>query len=478
MSTESPQEKSVASSSDWDAADENPRNWASSKKWTMIGVLSLQAFVSPLASSIMAPALPDIGVHYHFQSASVTALTLSIFLLAWVLGPLLFGPLSEVYGRKWTFIIANFVFLVFNIACIFAPSGGALIAFRFLAGLGASLPISTGSSIVSDMFVEKDRAGPTSISFLGVLLGPPIGPIMGGYMTQTVGFKYCFVVSSALCGAAFVIALLLFQETYGPLLHRRYLNMTGAQSAIGLEAGAKDATIEDEAQTNSWHYILVNMVRPFQLLFGSFICFIFSLYAAIIYGILNAFFTTFPTLFEEKYNFGPGATGLTYIGGGVGELLSAIIMGAVGASIYTMLRAKHGNVDRPEFRIPAMLPGSILTPAGLFWFGWSAQADLHWMMPIIGASIFSFGMISSLIPIQLYFLDTFTYAASALAVSSAMRSGFGFVFPLFTPPMISALGNGGTYSLWGGLLLLTGIPFPLYFYKHGERLRKANHLTK
>lgn len=54
-----------------------------------------------------------------------------------------------------------------------------------------------------------------------------------------------------------------------------------------------------------------------------------------IYGILNAFFTTFPTLFEQKYGFGPGATGLTYIGGGLGELLSAVIMGGLGASIYS-----------------------------------------------------------------------------------------------------------------------------------------------
>lgn len=87
-------------------------------------------------------------------------------------------------------------------------------------------------------------------------------------------------------------------------------------------------------------------------------------------------------------------------------------------------------------------------------------------------------MISSLIPIQLYFLDTFTYAASALAASSALRFAFGFCFPLFTPPMITALGDGGTYSLWGGLLLLIGIPFPLLFYYRGEKMRLANPLTQ
>lgn len=58
-----------------------------------------------------------------------------------------------------------------------------------------------------------------------------------------------------------------------------------------------------------------------------------------IYGILNAFFTTFPTLFEEQYGFDAGETGLTYLGSGLGELLSAIFMGALGGTIYLKVRS-------------------------------------------------------------------------------------------------------------------------------------------
>ncbi|EEB90996.1 hypothetical protein MPER_10721 [Moniliophthora perniciosa FA553] len=124
-----------------------------------------------------------------------------------------------------------------------------------------------------------------------------------------------------------------------------------------------------------------------------------------------------------------------------------------------------------------MYPGAILAPVGLFWYGWSAQAHLHWIMPVLGSAIFCFGMIASLIPVQLYFLDSFTYAASALAATSSLRFAFGFAFPLFVPYMIGVMGYGGTYSFFSGVLLLIGVPFPLWIYYKGEEASGFPHGT-
>lgn len=63
--------------------------------------VSLYTFVSPLGSSIMSPALPDIAVHYGITNQTVVAMTLSVYLLSWAFGPLLLAPLSEIYGRTW-----------------------------------------------------------------------------------------------------------------------------------------------------------------------------------------------------------------------------------------------------------------------------------------------------------------------------------------------------------------------------------------
>lgn len=113
--------------------------------------VSFYTFVSPLASSMMAPGLPEIGIKYGITSETILAMTLSIFLLSFAMGPLVLAPLSEMYGRTWVsnFItrlpdftsnhrilqvlhIGNIFSVAFNIGCAYAPNTNALIGLRFL----------------------------------------------------------------------------------------------------------------------------------------------------------------------------------------------------------------------------------------------------------------------------------------------------------------------------------------------------------
>ena len=117
-------------------------------------------------------------------------------------------------------------------------------------------------------------------------------------------------------------------------------------------------------------------------------------------------------------------------------------------------------------------------------------------MPIVGSGIFGFGMMLCFLPIQLYLVDSFEYAASAVAASSVrprlvcytpslltrftaqlFRSLLGFAFPLFGKQMFDALGLGPGNSLLGGLAILLGIPFPVFLWFKGAALRASNPLT-
>ena len=113
-----------------------------------------------------------------------------------------------------------------------------------------------------------------------------------------------------------------------------------------------------------------------------------------------------------------------------------------------------------------------LIPIGLFWYGWSAKAQAHWIVPIIGSSFVGVGMIGSFMPVQTYMIDAFTaYAASALAANTVLRSIFGAVLPLAGQSMYNKLGLG-----WGNSLLafiaLALCPIPWAFERWGETLRK------
>ena len=91
---------------------------------------------------MVAPALPAIAREFGITKQVESQIVLSIFVLAYAIGPLFLGPLSEEYGRVPVLQIANLFYLVFNIACGASKSKGQMIAFRFLSGLGGSAPLS------------------------------------------------------------------------------------------------------------------------------------------------------------------------------------------------------------------------------------------------------------------------------------------------------------------------------------------------
>lgn len=459
---------------DWQHDPENPRNWEFWRKWRTAGVVAFYTFISPVSSSMMAPALPDIANFYNSSSETMIAMTLTIFLLAYATGPLVASPLTEVLGRRWVLHVSNVLFLLFNLACAYAPDVGTLIAFRFLAGLGGSTPIAVGAGVIGDMFSEQERATAMAIFTLGPLIGPSVGPVAGGFIAQTIGFQWIFKVIAIFSGLGAVIGTLALEETYAPIIQikraQRYIKETGQKSY--------EHDILLEAHKDFGHVLAVNMTRPFVLLFRSFVCFILSLYMGLMYGYYYLMFATFPTLFKETYGFSTGISGLAYLGPGIGFVFSTLYGAYVGDGLYKRLCARNGGVAKPEFRIPALILASFVVPVGLFWYGWSSQAKAHWIVPIIGAGVFSFAMMGTFLPIQLYLVDSFRYAASAMAAATVLRSLLGFAFPLFGDQMFAALHNGPGYSLLAGLAIIAGIPFPIWIYYCGEKIRARSNLNR
>ncbi|KAG2152116.1 major facilitator superfamily domain-containing protein [Suillus cothurnatus] len=457
---------------DWEHDPANPRNWSPAKKWTATTLVALYTFVTPLASSIMAPGLPDVAVKFDITNPTVIALTLSIFLLTFSIGPLFAAPLSEVYGRVWVLHLGNLCFLAFNLGCALSRNTVSFIVFRLLSGLAGSAPMACGGGVVSDLFAERDRASAMALYSIGPLIGPAIGPVMGGFITESVGIQYVFYVVIAIAGVAAMIGIPLLRETYAPVIRLRLNNM-------GLDPEKTTAGHPAlQHKIGKWAYLWLNLKRPVILLARSFILFILSLYMALMYGIYYLMFATFPDLFSEVYHFSIGIGGLTYIGIGVGFLTATLFGARVSDKIYLYLAARNGGKGKPEMRIPALIFGSFFVPVGLFWYGWSAQAKVHFMMPIIGTAIFGFGLMTTFLPIQLYIVDTFAYAASATAAASMFRSLLGFAFPLFGEQMFAALGYGGGNSLLAGLAIVIGIPFPVWIYFAGERIRAKSSLTR
>ncbi|KXN93381.1 hypothetical protein AN958_00305 [Leucoagaricus sp. SymC.cos] len=261
---------------DWENDPANARNWSFGKKWSAVAIVSLYTFCSPLASVMMAPGLPEVALKYGITNPTVIALTLSIFLLSFAIGPLFIAPLSEMYGRTWVLHIANIFTLAFSLGCAFSPNTGSLVGFRFLTGFSGSAPLAVGGGSISDMFAPHERATAMALFTLGPLIGPVIGPIAGGFIAQEVGIKWVFIVIACLCGFASLIGIPFFRETYGPIIRMRQ----AAQSADS-EAARKDHPSLQHMAGSKLHVLWLNLSRPVILLFRSLICFMLSLYMAL-----------------------------------------------------------------------------------------------------------------------------------------------------------------------------------------------------
>jgi hypothetical protein len=142
---------------------------------------------------------------------------------------------------------------------------------------------------------------------------------------------------------------------------------------------------------------------------------------------------------------------------------------------YKKLCKRYASQDqaRPELRVPFMLVGAILSPIGLFWYGWSAEAKLHWIMPDIGAAIFTSGNFIFSQGMAAYLLDEFgEFSASATAASRIFSYAIGFVFPIFAPQLYNNLGYGWGSTLLAMLTVSLGLPAPLVLWFWGPKLRK------
>lgn len=158
----------------WDSPDskENPRNWSLHRRWGVIIIVSTYTFLSPLSSSMIAPALPQISADFNLTSSVLQSLMLSVFVLAYAIGPLLLAPLSEMFGRRIVLQSANVFFIIFTVACAVAQSHVQLSIFRFFAGLGGSAPLTIGGGTVSDLMAPEERGVAMSIYSLGKFQTP------------------------------------------------------------------------------------------------------------------------------------------------------------------------------------------------------------------------------------------------------------------------------------------------------------------
>jgi multidrug resistance protein len=330
-----------------------------------IGLVAAITFLSPLASSIFAPSIPFVSADFNNTSQILGSFAVSVYVLGFAVGPLILSPLSEIYGRCIILNISNVFFCAFTLGCALAPNLGGLIAMRFLSGFGGSACLTIGTGVIADMFEPAQRGKAVALYSMGILFGPILGPICGGFIAQRAGWRWDMWVV-LIAGGLMTVGLIVFnKETYHSFLLeqktrklRKELNRPELQNTM---------TFDKDAAAKSPAAVLKNgIIRPLKMLTKSPIVLLCSLYMSFLFGLLFLLFTTITSVFIRTYGWSPEITGLAYLGIGIGNFIGIGFVAKTSDATIVRLAKKNKGVYEPEMRLPLCVFFGMLIPISLF----------------------------------------------------------------------------------------------------------------
>jgi multidrug resistance protein len=443
----------------------NPMLFAAWKKWSITLMVAFATLAVAFVSSAYSATIPQVIAEFHC-STEVATLGTSLFVLGFAGGPLLWAPMSELYGRQVLFVGTYAMLTAFNAAAAGSQNIGTLIVLRFLAGFFGSSPLTNAGGVIADMFPANQRGLGMSVFAAAPFLGPAIGPIVGGFVGETVGWRWVEGVMAIFTGLLWITGALYIPETYSPVLLQK------RAAALSKQTGKTYISIleKQRGRTTPAKAFKTALARPWVLLFREPIVFLISIYMAILYGTLYMLFGAFPIVFQENRGWSQGIGGLSFGGVSTGMLIG-VVYSIFDNKRYANVAKEYNGEAPPEARLPSAMVGAVALPIGMFWFAWTNYPSIHWIVCIIATVPFAFGMVLVFLSGMNYLIDSYTiYAASVLAANAVLRSLFGAAFPLFTNQMYARLGIHWASSI-PAFLALACLPAPFVFYKYGRAIR-------
>ncbi|KAG6888248.1 hypothetical protein C0992_009204 [Termitomyces sp. T32_za158] len=428
----------------WDGPDDptNPQNWSTKYKWFVTVTTALLTVNVTFASS--APTSTITALVTQFDITSETAyLVTTTFLLGYMVGPLFWGPGSELVGRRPILVVTMAIYTIFTLGQALAQNIETFLVTRFICGFFAVAPLTIGGGLIADIWSADGRGPATSMFTASVFIGPVIGPIVSGYMIENhVNWRWVFWVMMIFAGVCTVGVIVLVPESYAPIILLKKAKKLRKSEPVA----NKDIYAEHEKQ--DWS----------------------------IRGVLHLF-QAFPVIFIQRRGFTIGEDGLIFIGVGIGTTLGSYL-NYVLSSHYPQLIKKWRGFPPPEQRLLGGMIGGPGLVVGAFWLGWTGEySSVPWYVPALSTILIGMSISMIFMSFLSYLVDTYLmYSASAFAANTVIRSAVAAAFPLFTTQMFQNLGVNWASTLLG-LLGLILAPSPFLFYRYGPQIRMKSRFA-
>ncbi|KAH9958330.1 MFS general substrate transporter [Russula dissimulans] len=449
---------------------EYPINWTRRKKYAVNTIVCLLSLISTMGTSSYAAGQPYLMYKYNISTdLASSGLSLNVFGMA--MGPLIWGPLSELYGRKLPYLLSWPLLIGLTAPCAFVDNIIVILIFRFFTGCCIGNAINNGAGVISDLYQNDAAARAKSVAifvFCGIS-GPCYGSFMG-FFVASAGWPGFWVLRMHLflCLACFPLVFIL-PETHGPTILKRRahtLRIKGNIHAFSHEE-LEHATFGDIVQ--------IHLLRPLKMLMFEPISQGSALWIGLAYGIMYFFFEVYPIVFIEQHNIPFRYCGAMFLFIPVGMLMAVVLYPCL-IKLFARLplpgiKPKGRRLNEAERRLTVVIPACVAMPISLLWLGWTSGPETHWFIPALAGVLFGYSLMGIFISLFAYMTHIYSiYSSSAAAANTLARSIFGAIFPIVTRSIINAIGTKWGLSIFA-FISVGLLPIPLIFIRYGKGLR-------
>ncbi|KAK0642232.1 major facilitator superfamily domain-containing protein [Cercophora newfieldiana] len=429
-------------------------------KWALVGMVGMAGLFSPLPANIYFPAIPTLA-NVFGRSIEDINLTVTIYLAMHGASPMLWGPLSDRFGRRPLLLVCLAILVGSSLGLALCPPSAfwLLLLLRALQPFGCASTISLGAGVIGDIATVDERGGFFGMFNLGPMLAPCIGPALGGALSEHFGWRSIFWFLMIFSAACFAMILLFLPETMASARQQ------SLETAVDSDSTAKP---EDRAKPKP-------SANPFRLLMYPDILLTLA-YTGIVYAVNYTIMSTISSSFKVTYPFlSETMLGICYLSTGLGMILGSTITGKLLDREYARVKTKceTGEVSIEYARLrmsPFLLLGFVAS--GIGW-GWCIKTKTSIAAPLVLQVILGYTSISILNSTMTLMIDIIRDQSSGIiACTNLVRCSLAALLVSLIDKATQELGHGWTYTLLGGLsaLLLSCIYVEI---KMGPRWRLA-----
>lgn len=478
--------------------EDDPRIWSNTKKTAILFIISGASMFAGLATNIQNPANAQIEQQLHASSGDIS-LSLSLFILVQGNFPIVWSATSEIKGRKLVYLLSIALFIIGSAIVAVSRTIGLVIGMRIVQGAGSSAVFAIGAATLADIYEPRQRGTMMGVYYSAPLLGPSLGPIFGGALTQGLSWRAVFWFLAIWGGIIFSAFLFLFKDTFRKERSVTYQNVLNcrrreqqsseardeSQNISKSEVGGEQTTSKDiEAQrtvipasaikdvklsmadVNPFppYLSIVSRKNNFVILVASGLTFAFSFSIA---------YTCARTL-STYYGYDALKTGLVLLAYGIGCVAGSILGGRWSDRTLARLKAANGGVSFPEMRLESTKIAMLWSPLSVIGYAWVCQERVH--VAAVCVMLFLAGFLSVWI-----YTSTLAYlvdanigrSSTAVATNSSFRGLFACIAAEIAVPLQDTIGDGGLYTLWAALMVVIECMILLVLYK-GRNWREAS----